>query len=80
MFYSNISPSLQVFDGHGGTDAASFVRENILRFIVEDTYFPICLKKATKSAFLKADSAFASADSLDRSSGTTVLTALIRGR
>lgn len=69
-----------VFDGHGGTDAASFVRENILRFIVEDTHFPVCAKKAMKSAFLKADSAFAKADSLDSSSGTTVLTALIRGR
>ncbi|XP_030461397.1 probable protein phosphatase 2C 27 [Syzygium oleosum] len=69
-----------VFDGHGGTDAASFVRENILRFIVKDTHFPVCLKKAMKSAFLKADSAFANADSLDSSSGTTVLTALIHGR
>ncbi|KAF8020700.1 hypothetical protein BT93_G1205 [Corymbia citriodora subsp. variegata] len=66
-----------VFDGHGGTDAALFVRENILRFIVEDPHFPICVKKAMKSAFLKADSAFASADSLDINSGTTVLTALI---
>ncbi|XP_030539464.2 probable protein phosphatase 2C 27 isoform X2 [Rhodamnia argentea] len=69
-----------VFDGHGGTDAASFVRENILRFIVEDTHFPDCAKKAIKSAFLKADSAFANVGSFDSSSGTTVLTALIRGR
>ncbi|KAK9287346.1 hypothetical protein L1049_015761 [Liquidambar formosana] len=66
-----------VFDGHGGIDAALFVRENILRFIVEDSQFPICVKKAIKSAFLRADHAFANAKSLDSSSGTTALTALI---
>ncbi|KAK5845067.1 probable protein phosphatase 2C 27 isoform X1 [Gossypium arboreum] len=69
-----------VFDGHGGTDAAIFIRENILKFIVEDSHFPICVAKAIKSAFLKADYAFADASSLDISSGTTALTALIFGR
>ncbi|XP_030509568.1 probable protein phosphatase 2C 27 isoform X2 [Cannabis sativa] len=68
-----------VFDGHGGVDAASFVRTNILRFIVEDSHFPTCLEKAIKGAFLKADYAFADASSLDISSGTTALTALIFG-
>ncbi|KAM6540678.1 hypothetical protein CsatB_005125 [Cannabis sativa] len=69
-----------VFDGHGGTDAASFIRENILRFIIEDIDFPFCVEKAIKSAFLNADHAFADDGSLDRSSGTTALTALIFGR
>ncbi|XP_050262955.1 probable protein phosphatase 2C 27 isoform X1 [Quercus robur] len=69
-----------VFDGHGGIDAALFVRENILRFILEDSHFPICVNKAIKSAFLRADHAFADAASLDSSSGTTALTALIFGR
>ncbi|KAF9686595.1 hypothetical protein SADUNF_Sadunf02G0005600 [Salix dunnii] len=69
-----------VFDGHGGTDAASFVKNNILRFIVEDSHFPICVEKAIKSAFVKADYAFADDSSLDISSGTTALTALIFGR
>lgn len=70
----------QVFDGHGGTDAALFVRKNILRFIIEDTYFPLCVKKAIKNAFLKADYHFADDSSLDISSGTTALAALIFGR
>lgn len=70
----------QVFDGHGGTDAASFVRKNILKFIVEDSHFPLCVQKAIKSAFVKADHAFADASSLDISSGTTALTAFIFGR
>ncbi|KAL6178778.1 hypothetical protein ACLB2K_050296 [Fragaria x ananassa] len=70
----------KVFDGHGGTDAASFIRNNILRFIVEDSHFPTCLERAIKSAYVKADHAFADASSLDISSGTTALTALISGR
>ncbi|XP_021284306.1 probable protein phosphatase 2C 27 [Herrania umbratica] len=69
-----------VFDGHGGTDAAIFIRKNILKFIVEDSHFPICVEKAIKNAFLKADYAFADVSSLDISSGTTALTALIFGR
>lgn len=69
-----------VFDGHGGTDAALFVRDNILRFIVEDLHFPASVENAIKSAFLKADYDFADASSLDISSGTTALTALIFGR
>lgn len=69
-----------MFDGHGGTDAASFIRNNILRFMVEDSNFPICVEKAIKSAFVKADYAFADASTLDISSGTTALTALIFGR
>ncbi|XVF16043.1 hypothetical protein REPUB_Repub09cG0207600 [Reevesia pubescens] len=69
-----------VFDGHGGLDAASFTRKNILKFIVEDSNFATGTKRAVKSAFVKADHALADAKSLDRSSGTTALTALILGR
>ncbi|KAJ9172550.1 hypothetical protein P3X46_015775 [Hevea brasiliensis] len=69
-----------VFDGHGGIDAASFTRKNILKFIVEDSQFPSGTKKAIKTAFVKADHALADAKSVDSSSGTTALTALILGR
>ncbi|XP_035538535.1 probable protein phosphatase 2C 47 isoform X2 [Juglans regia] len=69
-----------VFDGHGGIDAASFIRKSILNYIVEDSHFPSGMKKAVKSAFVKADHAFADAATLDSSSGTTALTALIMGR
>ncbi|KAG2695143.1 hypothetical protein I3843_07G001800 [Carya illinoinensis] len=69
-----------VFDGHGGIDAASFIRKNILNYIVEDPHFPSGMKKAVRSAFVKADHAFADAATLDSSSGTTALTALIMGR
>lgn len=69
-----------MFDGHGGTDAASIIRKNIIKFIVEDSHFPTCLEKSIKNAFLKADNAFADESSLDISSGTTALIALIIGR
>ncbi|GMH16322.1 hypothetical protein Nepgr_018163 [Nepenthes gracilis] len=69
-----------VFDGHGGTDAAVFVRENILKIIVEDSHFPVCVKNAIQSAFIRADHAFANADSVDSSSGTTALIVLMFGR
>ncbi|XP_065008487.1 probable protein phosphatase 2C 27 isoform X1 [Musa acuminata AAA Group] len=69
-----------VFDGHGGVDAAYFVRNNILKYIIEDGHFPSSVEKAIKSAFIKADYALADSHSLDRTSGTTALTALILGR
>ncbi|KAL8168317.1 hypothetical protein V2J09_009816 [Rumex salicifolius] len=69
-----------VFDGHNGTDAALFTRKNILKFILEETHFPLAVKKAVRNAFVKADHAFVDSESLDSSSGTTVLTALILGR
>lgn len=69
-----------VFDGHGGTDAACYVRKNILKFIIEDPQFPGCLKKAIRNAYLKADQAFAENSTVDVSSGTTALTTLVFGR
>ncbi|CAL9757922.1 unnamed protein product [Musa acuminata subsp. burmannicoides] len=69
-----------VFDGHGGIDAACFVRNNILKYIIEDVCFPASVEKAIKNAFIKVDHALADSHSLDRSSGTTALTALILDR
>ncbi|KAH0696327.1 hypothetical protein KY290_013691 [Solanum tuberosum] len=69
-----------VFDGHGGIDAASFTQKNLLSFIVEDTHFPSMVKRAIRNAFVKADNALADTQSLDNTSGTTALTALILGR
>lgn len=69
-----------VFDGHNGTDAASFTKKNLLKFIVEDFPFPNGVKRAVRNAFVKADDALADSKHLDRSSGTTALTALILGR
>lgn len=69
-----------VFDGHGGIDAASFTQNNPLNFILEDSHFPSMVKKAVRNAFQKADNTLADTKSLDSSSGTTALIALILGR
>ncbi|EPS57770.1 hypothetical protein M569_17047, partial [Genlisea aurea] len=69
-----------VFDGHGGTDAATFTKKNILKFIVQGFESPDGVKRALRNAFAKADHALADAKNLDPSSGTTALTALMLGR
>ncbi|KAL5547684.1 hypothetical protein UlMin_002915 [Ulmus minor] len=71
-----------VFDGHGGKDAANFVRDHLPRVIVEDADFPLELEKVVTRSFVETDSAFAKTCSLHSSfsSGTTALTAMIFGR
>lgn len=71
-----------VFDGHGGKDAAHFVRDNLPRLIVEDAEFPLKLEKVVARSFVQTDAAFAKKCSLQStlSSGTTALTAMIFGR
>ncbi|KAL7200256.1 hypothetical protein ACSBR1_032224 [Camellia fascicularis] len=69
-----------VFDGHGGSEAAAYVRKNVLRFFSEDAKFPQTSKNSLRKAFLLADLALADDCSVSSSSGTTALAALILGR
>ena len=79
-----------VFDGHGGPDAASFVKRNAMRFFFEDSdmlqsydtdaLFLKRLEDSHRKAFLGADLALAYERSVSSSCGTTALTALILGR
>ncbi|CAA7398017.1 unnamed protein product [Spirodela intermedia] len=71
-----------VFDGHGGKDAAHFVRDNLPRLIVEDAGFPLELEKVVARSFVEIDAQFAQTCSGQSalSSGTTALTAMIFGR
>lgn len=71
-----------VFDGHGGKDAAQYVRDNLPRVIVEDADFPLELEKVVRRSFVQTDSQFAETCSRLNalSSGTTALTAMIFGR
>ncbi|KAF9674321.1 hypothetical protein SADUNF_Sadunf10G0115200 [Salix dunnii] len=79
-----------VFDGHGGPDAAAYVKRNAMRLFFEDVDLPqtsdiddIFLKELINSqreAFLQADRALAGESIVDRLCGTTALTALVLGR
>lgn len=88
--FPNPSAFYGVFDGHGGPEAAVYIRKNVIRFIFGDASFPQSsevdkvflqdLENSLRKAFLLADSALADDCSVSSSSGTTALAALIFGR
>lgn len=81
---------VKVFDGHGGLDAAAYIKRHAIKFIFEDTDFPQAsepdkvflesMENCIRKAFLFADLALADDCTISSYSGTTVLTALVFGR
>ena len=47
-----------VFDGHGGNKCAEFLRDNLLKLISDNDYFPHDVEKAIKYGFSEADKLF----------------------
>ncbi|KAG9136740.1 hypothetical protein Leryth_004515 [Lithospermum erythrorhizon] len=79
-----------VFDGHGGANAASFLKNNAMRFFFEYDALPEIstvsdsfvkeLEGCHRRAFLLADQALAEECSVDSYCGTTAITCLVLGR
>lgn len=79
-----------VFDGHGGSEAAAYLKKNATRLFFQDSGFLESseledlflqgLEGCLRRAFLLADLALAEDCTISTSSGTTALTALILGR
>ncbi|MQL89062.1 hypothetical protein Taro_021641 [Colocasia esculenta] len=79
-----------VFDGHGGPDAAAYVRKHVMRLFFRDAGFPQDFQaddrflqevvSSMRRAFLLADDALADDCTVSSSTGTTALTALVLGR
>ncbi|CAN8321238.1 unnamed protein product [Cochlearia groenlandica] len=80
-----------VFDGHGGPEAAIYMKENLTRLFFEDAVFSEMptivnsffleeLAKSHRKAFALADLAMADESAVSGSCGTTALTALVIGR
>ncbi|KAL1807462.1 hypothetical protein DCAR_0726822 [Daucus carota subsp. sativus] len=79
-----------VFDGHGGSEASAYLKNNAMRLFFEDVALPqiydiddILLEDLENShckAFLLADQALAAEGSVCDFCGTTALTALVLGR
>lgn len=79
-----------VFDGHGGSEASAYVKDNAMRLFFEEAALPQLydiddkllqdLEKSHCKAFSLADQALANECSVCDFCGTTALTALVLGR
>ncbi|KAL2464228.1 putative protein phosphatase 2C 13 [Forsythia ovata] len=89
--WSQPSAFYAVFDGHGGLDAAAYVKNNAMKFFFEEANLPqtydndekflLDLERAHREAFLLIDLALADEQSsVDSYCGTTAITALVLGK
>lgn len=68
-----------VFDGHGGRAAAEFLRDNLMKNVVENENFMRDPELALKEAFLRTDEDFYDKSGPGETSGSTGLAACVIG-
>ncbi|KAG6396367.1 hypothetical protein SASPL_142515 [Salvia splendens] len=88
--WSEPSSFYAVFDGHGGPDAAAFMKNNTMKIFFEDAELPHtsdveeaflqAMEICHLRSYLQADQALADELSVDSYCGTTSLTVLVLGR
>nr|GEU56206.1 probable protein phosphatase 2C 47 [Tanacetum cinerariifolium] len=71
-----------VFDGHGGPEAAVYMKNNVKRLFLQNLQISQTdkVEDSLRSAFLSADLDLADDSSISPSSGATAITALLLGR
>ena len=70
-----------VYDGHGGSNCADFLRDNLHHYVIKDPAFPAKPKEAIRNGFMQAENTFlenAQKEGLDRS-GSCATVVLIVG-
>ena len=58
-----------IYDGHGGSKCADFLRDSLHKIIFSNEYFPENVEKAIKNGFLKAEDEFLSNIAIDKNTG-----------
>ncbi|XP_076905490.1 putative protein phosphatase 2C 2 isoform X2 [Bidens hawaiensis] len=78
----NPSAFYGVFDGHGGHEAAAYIKDNVQRLFLQNPQISQTdeVEVSLRKAFLSADLALAEEATVSTSSGTTALIALLLGR
>eukprot|EP01059_Diplonema_ambulator_P006649 TRINITY_DN16294_c0_g1_i1.p1 TRINITY_DN16294_c0_g1~~TRINITY_DN16294_c0_g1_i1.p1 ORF type:complete len:420 (+),score=39.32 TRINITY_DN16294_c0_g1_i1:172-1431(+) len=71
---------LGVFDGHGGADAAAYVRDQLPQMVINNEAFPKDIETACVESFKEVNKAFlARADQVECDAGTTALMCVMNG-
>lgn len=70
-----------VYDGHGGTACADFLRDNLHQFVIRQPCFPSNVKEAISAGFLAAEKAFLTkakeGEDIDRSGSCAIVVMIV---
>ncbi|CAI7749512.1 unnamed protein product [Closterium sp. NIES-53] len=70
-----------VFDGHGGSRAAEYVKEHLFKNLIDHPEFATNIKQAISETFKRTDDAYLSTDNgQNRDAGSTASTAVLMGK